>query len=44
MNTMAKTILDKAIEAVPKFGRRIKLFTEKMRIVQYVFINKEFQH
>ena len=35
MNTMAKTILDKAIEAVPKFGRRIKLFTEKMRIAQY---------
>ena len=32
---MAKTILDKAIEAVPKFGRRIKLFTEKMRIAQY---------
>ena len=27
--------LDKAIEAIPNFGKRIKLFTEKLRIAQY---------
>ena len=32
---MANNTLDKAIEAVPKFGKRIKLFTEKLRIAQY---------
>ena len=33
--TMAKNILDKAIAAIPNFGKRIKLFTEKLRIAQY---------
>ena len=32
---MPKNTLDKAIEAVPNFGKRIKLFTEKLRIAQY---------
>ena len=32
---MANNTLDKAIEAIPYFGKRIKLFTEKMRIAQY---------
>ena len=32
---MPNNTLDKAIEAVPKFGKRIKLFTEKLRIAQY---------
>ena len=27
--------MDKAIEAIPNFGKRIKLFTEKLRIAQY---------
>ena len=27
--------LDKAIEAIPNFGKRIKLFTKKLRIAQY---------
>ena len=33
--TMANNTLDKAIEAIPNFGKRIKLFTEKLRIAQY---------
>ena len=33
--TMPKNTLDKAIEAVPNFGKRIKQFTEKLRIAQY---------
>ena len=32
---MANNTLDKAIEAIPNFGKRIKLFTEKLRIAQY---------
>ena len=32
---MPKNTLDKAIAAIPNFGTRIKLFTEKMRIAQY---------
>ena len=28
--TMANNTLDKAIEAIPIFGKRIKLFTEKL--------------
>ena len=32
---MTNTTLDKEIAAVPNFGKRIKLFTEKMRIAQY---------
>ena len=32
---MANNTLDKAIEAIPYFGKRIKLFTEKLRIAQY---------
>ena len=30
--TMANNTLDKAIEAIPNFGKRIKLFSEKLRI------------
>ena len=33
--TMANNTLDKDIEAIPNFGKRIKLFTEKLRIAQY---------
>ena len=33
--TMPKNILDKAIEAVPRFGDRISLFTKKLRLAQY---------
>ena len=32
---MANNTLDKAIAAIPNFGKRIKLFTEKLRIAQY---------
>jgi integrase len=32
---MPNTYLDKAIEAVPKFGDRISLFTKKLRLAQY---------
>ena len=32
---MTNTTLDKAIAAIPNFGKRIKLFTEKLRIAQY---------
>ena len=32
---MPNNILDKAIEAVPKFGERISLFTKKLRLAQY---------
>ena len=32
---MPKNTLDKAIAAVPEFGKRIKLFSEKLRIAQY---------
>ena len=32
---MANNTLDKAIAAVPEFGKRIKLFTKKLRLVQY---------
>ena len=32
---MYKTILHKAIEAVPKFEERISLFTKKLRLAQY---------
>ena len=32
---MANKTLDKAVAAIPKFGKRIKLFTEKLRIAQY---------
>ena len=32
---MANNTLDKAIEAIPNFGKRIKLFNEKLRIAQY---------
>ena len=32
---MANNTLDKAIEAIPYFGKRIKLFTEKVCIAQY---------
>ena len=31
---MANNTLDKGIEAIPNFGKRIKLFTEKLRIAQ----------
>ena len=33
--TMPKNILDKAVEAVPRFGDRISLFTKKLRLAQY---------
>ena len=33
--TIANNTLDKAIEAIPNFGKRIKPFTEKLRIAQY---------
>ena len=32
---MANNTLDKAVVAIPNFGKRIKLFTEKLRIAQY---------
>lgn len=32
---MPNNTLDKAIEAVPKFGDRISLFTQKLRLAQY---------
>ncbi len=32
---MSNTYLDKVIEAVPKFGDRISLFTQKLRLAQY---------
>ena len=32
---MSKNILDKAIEAVPRYGDRISLFTKKLRLAQY---------
>ena len=32
---MAKNTLDKAIAAVPEFGKRIQLFTKKLRLAQY---------
>ena len=32
---MANNTLDKAIAAIPEFGKRIKLFSEKLRIAQY---------
>ena len=32
---MANNTLDKAIAAVPEFGKRIQLFTKKLRLVQY---------
>ena len=32
---MPKNYLDKAIEAVPRFGDRISLFTKKLRLAQY---------
>ena len=32
---MPNTYLDRAIEAVPKFGERISLFTKKLRLAQY---------
>ena len=33
--TMPNNTLDRAIEAVPKFGDRISLFTQKLRLAQY---------
>ena len=32
---MANNTLDKAIAAIPNFGKRIKLFTKKLRLAQY---------
>ena len=32
---MPNTYLDRAIEAAPKFGDRISLFTKKLRLAQY---------
>ena len=32
---MPNNTLDRAIEAVPKFGDRISLFTKKLRLAQY---------
>ena len=32
---MSNNTLDKAIAAVPKFGDRISLFTQKLRLAQY---------